>query len=48
VKIEPERAKLKYLQLEDVARERLVKHRLEKGLAGIVVICELWTLMVVV
>jgi hypothetical protein len=35
------------LLLEAVARERLLEHsRLENGLAGAVVICELWKLAV--
>jgi hypothetical protein len=48
VKTEPECLKLVNLQLEAVARKRLVKtQQAGKGLVGAVVICELWRLSVV-
>jgi hypothetical protein len=48
VKTEPECLKLVNLQLEVVARKRLVKtQQAEKGLVGAVVIYELWRLAVV-
>jgi hypothetical protein len=47
MKIEPERVKLKNLQLEAVVRERLVKTRQAgQGLAGAVVIFKLQRLAV--
>jgi hypothetical protein len=44
VKAEPEHVKLKNLQLEAAARERLMTQQARKGLAAAVAICELWRL----
>jgi hypothetical protein len=46
MKIDRERLKLKNIQLEAVARERLMTQQTGKGLGGAMVICRVWKLAI--